>query len=626
MTAARKRTLICLATFVIALILACGFSFCPPSVADAALPESWTDAAAGDAGDWYLDGDNLDIDGVKSTVDSWRISAAYDFSALADDPLVIAVIDSGVNPSHDIFGGGGSCPDVFFRDSSGAIVGANTAGGASFVDNASDRHGTHVAGIIAVLIHALDLEDYIKIMPIKAGTPEGTKTSFSLTDVREAITFALSNGADIVNMSLTADSAGWDIVSDSNADAALFVAAAGNDGKSSASGNFYPAESDNVVGVMNYAEDSLGGKTLSSTSNYGSGFDIAAPGNLILSADGSTADRYKQLSGTSMASPVVAFAAALLEVKWRASVFEEVPDGVSEARSAQQALSLHSADTAYSTKDRKYYTALDLSALVGKSFVYSEAKGEMVIASGSVDAEMEVVSGDLTLGRAGTLELGAVLPEGEDAAEYTFVWTVKFGGGNVYYGTRQNFAVSYNAADVATMNTVSVLLEVYSDAGLLVGSDTLVLSPSYADESDFAITVDGKAIGDESPSQSVDSGTVFSVSYIEYASPDAETVWYLDGEEAARANRFAPEFDAAGTHTVKVVVYENGAAVYERSIVVEFNAKSVASPDDIWGKIEQSFEDNRDIYILVGVVLGLAVVIVGAVVVAIVIRRGNRRA
>ena len=376
---------------------------------------------------------------------------------------------------------------------------------------------------------------------------------------------------------------------------------------------------------MSYAEDSLGGKTLSSTSNYGSGFDIAAPGNFLLSANGATADGYKELSGTSMASPVVAFAAALLEVKWRASVFEEVPDGVSEARSAQQALSLHSADTAYSTKDRKYYTALDLSALVGKSFVYSEAKGEMVIASGFVDVEMEVVSGDLTLGRAGTLELGAVLPEGEDAAEYTFVWTVKFGGGNVYYGPRQNFAVSYNAADVATMNTVSVLLEVYSDAGLLVGSDALVLSPSYADESDFAISVDGKAIGDESPSQSVDSGTVFSVSYIEYASPDTETVWYLDGEEVARANRFAPEFDAAGTHTVKVVVYENGTAVYERSIVVEFSAKSVA-PDDIWGKIEQSFEDNRDTYIVVGVVLGLAVVIVGAVVIAIVIRRGNRRA
>ena len=633
MTAARKRTLICLATFVIALILACGFSFCPPSVADAALPESWTDAAAGDAGDWYLDGDNLDIDGVKSTVDSWRISAAYDFSALADDPVVIAVIDSGVNSSHDIFGNG-TCPDVFFRKASGEIIGTNTAGGTSFEDDASDRHGTHVAGIIAVLIHAFDLEDYIKIMPIKGGEAKSGGTSFSLSYVDKAIDFALENGADIINMSLTTPtnttSAGgtqWNaLFTDERADAALFVAAAGNDGKSSASGNFYPAESDNVVGVMNYAEDSLGGKTLSSTSNYGSGFDIAAPGNLILSADGSTADEYKKLSGTSMASPVVAFAAALLEVKWRASAFEEVPDGVSEARSAQQALSLHSADTAYSTKDRKYYTALDLSALVGKSFVYSEAIGEIVIAAGSVDVEMEVVSGDLTLGRASTLELGAVLPEGEDAAEYTFVWTVKFGGGNVYYGTRQNFAVSYNAADVATMNTVSVLLEVYSDAGLLVGSDALVLSPSYADESDFAITVDGKATGDESPSQSVDSGTVFSVSYIEYASPDTETVWYLDGEEAARANRFAPEFDAAGTHTVKVVVYENGTAVYERSIVVEFNAKSVASPGDIWGKIEQSFEDNRDTYILVGVVLGLAVVIVGAVVVAIVIRRGNRRA
>lgn len=611
---------------MVALAFACGFSFAPPLVADALLPDSWNEAAAGDAGDWYLDGDNLDIDGVKSTVDSWRISAAYDFSALADDPVVIAVIDSGVNSSHEIFGGNGSCPDVFLRDSSGEIVGANTAGGTSFEDDASDRHGTHVAGIIAVLIHALDLEDYIKIMPIKAGTPEGTKTSFSLTDVREAITFALSNGADIVNMSLTADSAGWNIVTDSNADAALFVAAAGNDGKSSASGNFYPAESDNVVGVMNYGEDSLGGKTLSSASNYGSGFDIAAPGNLILSADGSTADGYKELSGTSMASPVVAFAAALLEVKWRASVFDEVPDGVSEARSAQQALSLHSADTAYSTKDRKYYTALDLSALVGKSFVYSEAKGEMVIAEGSVDVTIEDSSDRITLGRAGTLTLGAVLQEGADAADCTFVWTVKFGGGNVYYGTRQNFTVSYTAADVATMNTVAVLLEVYSDTGLLVGSDSLVLSPSYADESDFALTVDGRAVGDESPSQSVDSGTVFSVSHIEYASPDTETVWYLDGKEAGRANSFAPEFESDGTHTVKVVVYENGTAVYERSIVIEFEAKSGTSVDDIFNDIEQSFEDNKGTYIVVGVVLGLAVVIVGAVVVAIVIRRGNRRA
>ena len=168
MTAAHKRTLICLSTALLALVLACGFLFSSAQVAEALLPDSWNTAADNSAGDWYLDGDNLDVDGLKSVIDWWKSSDKYDFSSLAEDPVVIAVIDSGVNSDHDIFGGD-NCPDVFLRAETGKIVGANTAGGTSFEDDASDRHGTHVAGIIAVLIHAFDLEDYIKIMPIKAG-------------------------------------------------------------------------------------------------------------------------------------------------------------------------------------------------------------------------------------------------------------------------------------------------------------------------------------------------------------------------------------------------------------------------------------------------------------------------
>ena len=64
MTAAHKRTLICLATAVLALVLACGFLFSSAQVAEAFLPDSWNTAADNSAGDWYLDGDNLDVDEI----------------------------------------------------------------------------------------------------------------------------------------------------------------------------------------------------------------------------------------------------------------------------------------------------------------------------------------------------------------------------------------------------------------------------------------------------------------------------------------------------------------------------------------------------------------------------------
>lgn len=629
MTTARKRTLICLATIIFALAFACGFSFAPPLVADALLPDSWNKAAAGNTGDWYLDGDNLDVDGVKDIVDGWRASAAYDFSSLADDPVVIAVIDSGVNSSHDIFGNG-TCPDVFFRNASGEIIGTNTAGGTSFEDDASDRHGTHVAGIIAVLIHAFDLEDYIKIMPIKGGEAKSGGTSFSLSYVDKAIGFALENGADIINMSLTTPtnttSAGgtqWNaLFTDERADAALFVAAAGNDGKSSASYHFYPAESDNVVGVVNYMENSLGAKVLTSTSNYGADFDIAAPGYNILSADGDTTGSYKGLTGTSMASPVVAFAAALLEVEWRASLYEEVPDGVSEARSVQQVLSLHTEDTAFSSKDGKYYTALDLESLVGKSFVYSEAKGEMVLSEDLVDVAIVGSSDGMTLGRAGALSLGAELPEDAAAADYSFVWTVKFGeDGGVYYGKDRDITVSYTAEDVATMRDVTVRLELYLGM-MLVGADELTLRPSYLAEGDFSLTADG---GDTLP-DTVESGTVFSLTDIQYVSPDFTAVWYVDGEEVAQGNEFTPTFKESGEHTLRVVVYNGSQVVYDYSVVLAFEADdSGASDGDFFGKIEQWFENNPDVYVIIGVVLGVAVVVAVAVVIALAVRHGGRR-
>lgn len=619
MTAAHKRTLICLATALLALVLACGSLFSSAQVAEALLPDSWNTAADNSAGDWYLDGDNLDVDGLKSVIDWWKSSDKYDFSSLAEDPVVIAVIDSGVNSDHDIFGGE-NCPDVFLRDETGKIVGANTAGGTSFEDDASDRHGTHVAGIIAVLIHAFDLEDYIKIMPIKAGTPSGSNTSFNLSDVKKAITFALDNGADVVNMSLTADSAGWNIITEDNADEAVFIAAAGNDGLSSANRNFYPAESENVVGVMNYTENTMGAKVLSSSSNYGSGFDIAAPGYGILSANGATDDQYKLLTGTSMASPVVAFAAALLTVRWRATTEEEIPDYVSEAQCVKQALALHTTDTAYSTKDNSYYPVLDLESLLVKNFVYSEAKGEMVMSEDSVSVSVNYPSEDIVLGIAGTLELEAVLQSGENPEEYDFVWRISAEDYDTITVTGREVSVAYDAFVKAS--DITVTLELYSKrTGTLKGTDTLTLTPVYQSaDSDSDITVGGNVVGgDGVVADKVESGTEISLDNADYLSPDVEIIWYVDGEEAARGKTFAPTFKESGQHTVTVVVSENGTVMAEYTAVIYFEKEKSGNA------LTQFFEDNKDAFIIVGVVLGVLIVIAVSVLIAIAVR-GRRRA
>lgn len=620
MTAARKRTLIIFATFVVALILACGFSFAPPLVADALLPDSWNEAASGNTGDWYLDADNLDIDALKSVVEWWKSSSSYDMTAATEEPVVIAVIDSGVNYNHDIFGGA-NCPDVFLRDAAGNIVGADTTGGSSILDDAGNRHGTHVAGIIAVLIHALDLEDYIKIMPIKAGTPKNNDASFTFNDVQEAVDFALANGADVVNLSITADSYAWaNAVSAADAEQAVFVAAAGNNGKSSASGDYYPAESDYVVGVMNYTENTLGAKVLASTSNYGAGFDIAAPGYGVLSADGSTTDGYKKLTGTSMASPVVSFAAALLQLKWRVSLETEVPESVSGAQCVREVLALHTTDTAYSEKDKKYYAALDLESLLTKRFVYSETKGEMVVSEDSVDVSINRPAEQIVLGISGTLELEAVLQSGENPADYDFVWSIEAEGMKSVAAVGPKISVAYDA--FGKICDIVVTLELYSKSGALAGECSLTLVPVYQPAAaDSDLTVGGTVVGEDGTvKQKVESGTELSIGNADYLSPDVEIIWYVDGEEAARGKTFSPVFDADGQHTVTVVVCENGIAVTEYTAVIYFVSEKNG------GSLTQFFEDNKDIFVVVAVVLCVLIVAAVAVIIALAVRGRGRRA
>ncbi|MBR4800692.1 MAG: S8 family serine peptidase [Clostridia bacterium] len=296
--------------------------------------------------DWYFGENFLDIATLKTTVNSWfEDERVYNFSALERNPVVVAVIDSGINFNHQIFTGkydengatveseGAGEYDVLYRDSEGNLICKNTVTAKQYasddvLDDAPDMHGTHVAGTIAILIHELNLEKYIKILPIKAAYPKDSGSSFSPTTLANALEFAKENGADVINMSLTSRAANdleYDrIITSELADSAVLVAAAGNNGKMSTTNVFggkvdyyYPAANANVIGVMNLSH--VGDKyALWSTSNYGKVYDLAAPGASIMSADGATNDGYKSLTGTSMATPIVSFGAALATLKYRA--------------------------------------------------------------------------------------------------------------------------------------------------------------------------------------------------------------------------------------------------------------------------------------------------------------------
>lgn len=207
--------------------------------------------------------------------------------------VVIAVLDTGIELSH---------PDLS----------ANIAsGGWDFIDNDAtpedaNGHGTHVSGIIAAQGNNFSAVSGIlwraKILALKVCGSGGCP----FTAIADALHFAANNGARVINMSLGGPSGSSlleEAVNDASAAGCVVVAAAGNSGTESPS---YPAFYSNVIAVS--ATDHR--DVLASFSQRGSWVDISAPGDNILSTylGGSTA----LLSGTSMASPMVAGAAGLI--------------------------------------------------------------------------------------------------------------------------------------------------------------------------------------------------------------------------------------------------------------------------------------------------------------------------
>ncbi len=269
--------------------------------------------------------------GQIQATEAWKINKG-------SKDVVVAVIDTGVDYNH---------PDIAFNMwrnpnvSSFAETGVNSDGtdvvgdvvGWDFTNNDNlpfddNMHGTHCAGVIGAVgengVGISGVSQRVSIMALKFITSRGQGTSVNAI---KSINYAVSRGANVLSNSWGGkgpkDPALEGSIKNAHEKGVLFIAAAGNDGGNNDRRSSWPAnhglDFDNVIAVA--ANDSK--DRLANFSDYGlKTVHLSAPGVGVYSTV--PGEKYKSFSGTSMAAPHVAGAAALLWSQYPDATYLEI--------------------------------------------------------------------------------------------------------------------------------------------------------------------------------------------------------------------------------------------------------------------------------------------------------------
>ncbi|WP_295820420.1 S8 family peptidase [uncultured Deinococcus sp.] len=214
----------------------------------------------------------------------------YTYTSTASG-VKVYIIDTGINTSHTNFGGR-------------AVWGTNTTGDGNNSD--CQGHGTHVAGTVGSATWGV--AKGVTLVAVKVLGCDGSGTN---SGVIAGVNWAVTNkgsAAAVANMSLGggASQAVDDAVNTAASKNLVMAVAAGNENQNAC--NVSPARAASAITVGSTTSTDA----RSSFSNYGSCVDLFAPGSNITSTWIGSTTATNTISGTSMATPHVAGAAALL--------------------------------------------------------------------------------------------------------------------------------------------------------------------------------------------------------------------------------------------------------------------------------------------------------------------------
>ncbi|MCL2048175.1 MAG: S8 family serine peptidase [Defluviitaleaceae bacterium] len=266
--------------------------------------------------------------------------------------IVVAVVDSGLDASHEFFYGR-------IHDGEPRCFITNTADTHDW-----NGHGTHVSGIV---VDGTPKVNNIKIFPVRV---LNSSKSGTVGGVNSGIRHAIANNADIIVLSLGAQISPSSFQSTINAAeeaGVLVIAASGNNGINAAT--VAPANVDLVftVGSVNILN------VPATSSNWGSPpLDLCAPGVSINST--AVGGGYRDDSGTSMAAPFAAAAAAMYlmnnpslspaQLRTALRAYARTPAGWDTSRQGVGILSMTSAPRIRSVTSEPYVGTMDLLYII----------------------------------------------------------------------------------------------------------------------------------------------------------------------------------------------------------------------------------------------------------------------